>query len=233
MQAKPDIVLVHGAFADGSSWSQVISLLAKDGYNAIAVQIPLTSLEDDIASTRRMLDAIDGPVVLVGHSYGGAVISGAAHGAANVISLVYVAAFAPDEGESLGQDIYGRYPPLPVGQYFRPDAGGNLYIDRDHFRECFAQDVDSDQAHVMAAAQKPIAGAIFGAKVGPAAWHDIPAWYQISEDDGMIPPDAQRWMANRIGARTITLPSSHASLISHPREIADLIEEAATAGASG
>jgi pimeloyl-ACP methyl ester carboxylesterase len=230
METKPNIVLVHGAFADGSSWSRVIPLLATDGYNVIAVQNPLTSLEDDIANTRRVIDALDGPVVLVGHSYGGAVISGAAHGAANVISLVYIAAFAPDEGEALGQDIYGRYPPLPSGQYFQPDATGNLYIDRTHFHECFAHDVDRDQANVMAAAQKPIAASIFGVKAGPAAWHNIPAWYQISEDDGMIPPDAQRWMADRIGAKTISLKSSHASLVSHPQEIAELIKQAATAG---
>jgi pimeloyl-ACP methyl ester carboxylesterase len=229
MSVKPNIVLVHGAFAEGSSWSQVVPLLTDDGYEVTVVENPLTSLEDDISNTRRVIDAIDGPVVLVGHSYGGAVISGAAHGSTNVSALVYIAAFAPEEGEMLGQDIYGRYPPLPSGQYFQPDESGKLSIDRAHFQEAFAQDVDSERANAMAASQRPIAGAIFGTKVGPAAWHNIPVWYQVSEDDGMIPPEAQRWMAERMGAKTISLKSSHASMISHPNEIAELIKEAAAA----
>src|SRR5437773_11887558 len=176
--AKPTIVLVHGAFADGSSWSKVIPILQRDGYNVIAVQNPLTSLDADVETTKRALAMQTGPLVLVGHSYGGAVITQAAAGNANVKALVYVAAFAPEVGEPIG--AFGQQYPAPLGAALKQDPSGFLYIDPAKFHEVFAADLPVAETNVAAAVQKPIIGSVFGASVTEAAWKTIPSWYLVS-----------------------------------------------------
>lgn len=185
MAATTNVVLVHGAFADASSWRRVIPLLQQNGCHVVAVQNPLTSLMDDVAATRRVIDAIPGPVTLVGHSYGGAVI-GVAGNAPNVRSLVYIAAFAPDEGESLGE-LGMRYPSLASVKDYRPDTAGFLSVAPEAFPQDFAADVDREQAQVMAVTQRPVAAAVFGTKAPAPAWRKLPTFYQVSENDGMIP----------------------------------------------
>ena len=172
--AKPTIVLVHGAFADGSAWQRVIPILERDGYTVIAVQNALASLAGDVETTKRVIDAQKGPVVAVGHSYGGAVITGAAAGNANVKALVYIAAFAPEAGEPIG--AFNEKYPSALGPALRPDAAGFLYIDRAQFRDVFAKDVSLAETRVMAATQKPVSGSVFGASVERPAWKTIPAW---------------------------------------------------------
>lgn len=223
--AKPTIVLVHGAFADGSSWERVIPILQKDGYNVIAVQNPLTSLEADIETTKRVIDAQQGPVVVVGHSYGGAVITEAAAGNPNVKSLVYIAAFAPDSGVPIG--ALGEKYPSRLATGLRPDAAGFLYIDRALFRELFAADVPVEETMVAAATQKPIIGSVFGASVRKVAWKTIPSWYLVAQDDHAINPDEERFYAQRMRATTVEVKSSHVPFLSHPQEVARLIEQAA------
>jgi len=217
-----NIVLVHGAWSDGTGWIKVIPILQAAGYNVVSVQNQMASLPGDAANTRAVIDSVQGPTVVVGHSYGGAVITSAAQGASHVKALVYVAAFAPDEGESLGS-----FPPGPGGKFVAPGPGGLLYIDRAKFPEYFAGDVPAGEAAVLASVQRPVAGEIFGDKMGTPAWKSIKSWYQVSEDDMMIPPDLERKFASRANATTISLPSSHASLVSRPKEIAELILVAA------
>jgi pimeloyl-ACP methyl ester carboxylesterase len=225
--ARPTIVLVHGAFADGTGWQSVIPLLERDGYAVVAVQNPLTSFDVDVATTTRLIDAPRGPVVAVGHSYGGAVITGAAAGNPNVKALVYVAAFAPDAGEAIG--AFGERYPAPLAQALRPDAAGFLYVDRGRFRDIFASDVPETQARVMAAAQKPVIGSVFRASVPQAAWKTIPSWYLVAQDDRAINPALERFYARRMGATTTEVKSSHAVFVSHPDAVARVIEQAATA----
>lgn len=225
MAGKPNIVLVHGAWGDGSHWSRVIPLLHRKGYTVRAVQNPLTSLADDVDRTRRLAESLDGPTILVGHSYGGAVISGAGN-ARNVVGLVYIAAFAPDEGDSLGSIFSRREAPAGAAS-IRPDKDGFLWIDPEQFRGSFCQDLDEETALVMALSQKPIAARCFEDKAGAPAWRGKPSWYQISAGDRMIPPETEAWMAERMGARkTITLNASHASLASQADAVTALIEEA-------
>ena len=226
--SKPSIVLVHGAFADGSGWRNVIPLLERDGYEVTAVQNPLTSLADDIATTRRTIEALKGPVVLVGHSYGGAVISGAATGNPRVKALVYIAAFAPAEGDSLGS-LLKSMAPSDIGPALAPDAGGFLYIDRAKFRDVFAKDVSEAEARIMAATQKPIAGAIFETPGPAAAWKTIPSWYLVATEDRAINPELQRFMAKRIGATIAEVKASHVPFITHPKQVAGMIKAAANA----
>jgi pimeloyl-ACP methyl ester carboxylesterase len=223
--AKPTIVLVHGAFADATSWQHVIPILERDGYNVIAVQNALASLAGDVETTKRVIDAQTGPVVVVGHSYGGAVITGAAAGNSNVKALVYIAAFAPEPGEAIG--AYGDKYPAPLNATLKPDAAGFLYIDRARFREVFCADLPATEASVMAATQKPVIGSAFGASVDQAAWKTIPSWYLVTQDDRAINPDLERFYAKRIGAKTSEIKSSHVPFISHPAEVARLIEQAA------
>ena len=225
-------VLVHGAWADGSSWSGVIRRLQDGGCQAIAVQLPLTSFGDDVAVTRRAIALRDGPIVLAGHSYGGMVISEAANNAPNVASLVYISAFANEEGEMLGE-INARIAPAPGPTPLRFNDAGFVWVDQEAFPRVFAHDVDPAQTRVMAAVQKPIAAKIFGEKPGKPAWKSIPSWYLISEDDRMIPAPLQKFMANRMGAISRTVPGSHASLVSHAEEAAQLILDAAKAAAGG
>ncbi len=226
--ATKNAVLVHGAWADGSSWSKVIPLLEERGFDVTAVQLPLTSLDDDIQVTRNALEAQTGSTVLVGHSYGGMVITGAATDRTNITALVYIAAFGPDQGESV--EALGQQGPTPPGAaQVRPDKHGFLWIDRKGFAEVFAGDVDPVEANVMAAVQKPLSLASNAGKSGPPAWKQIPSWYLVSSNDQMIPPQAEEFMAKRMGATVRSVPASHASMISHPTEVTDLILLAAQA----
>ena len=224
---KPVIVLVHGAFADGTGWQRVIPLLEKDGYTVIAVQNSLTSLDTDVATSKRVIDAQKGPVVVVGHSYGGAVITGAAAGNVSVKALVYINAFAPDSGEPVG--IFSDK--IPVAKSLVPDAAGFLYIDRAKFHEVFCADVSESEAQIMSAVQKPLSSVTFGQSVPVAAWKTIPSWYVVGQEDKTIDPDLERFYAKRMGAHTTEIKASHVPFISHPKEITRIIEEAATAAA--
>jgi pimeloyl-ACP methyl ester carboxylesterase len=219
-----NIVLVHGGWADGSSWSKVISILHEAGHRVghrvIAVQLPLHSLADDVATVKRAIDLVDGPTILVGHSYGGEVITNAGYNDPNVTGLVYIAAFAPDEGQSLSSFVDPATFPKDL---FILDSGGFIYLNPETFRENFAQDVDPAEADLMAIVQKPFNQSIFGEKSGPPAWKQLPTWYQISDSDRMIPPDVQRMFAERMNATTLSLNTSHASYVSHPNDIAELI----------
>jgi pimeloyl-ACP methyl ester carboxylesterase len=215
-----NIVLVHGAWADGSGWGKVIPILTAAGHKVIAVQLPLHSLEDDIATVKRAIDLVGKPVTLVGHSYGGAVITNGAYNNHNVIGLVYIAAFAPDEGQSLSTFVSpAKFPK----ELFIADNAGFLYINPKLFGEYFAQDVNSPEADVMAIAQKPFNQSNFVAKSGPPAWKQLPTWYQISSADRMIPPDVERTFAKQMNAATLTINASHVSYVSHPTEIAQFI----------
>jgi pimeloyl-ACP methyl ester carboxylesterase len=222
MAKKPNIVLVHGAWADGSSWNKVITLLLKEGYNVTVTQHPLTSLEDDVETTRRVAEMQDGPTVLVGHSYGGVVITEAAHKCPNVVGLIYIAAFAPNVGESINSLAAGA-PPPPGFSAVRPDKYGVLWLDKELMPDNFCQDVEKEEAAVMAVTQQPIAARCFDDKVTNAGWQKLPTWYQISAQDRMIPPPAQQFMGERMKAKIVFLPTSHAPMVSHPDEIADII----------
>jgi pimeloyl-ACP methyl ester carboxylesterase len=228
MSTKPNIVLVHGAWADGSCWGKVIPLLKDAGFNVVATQLKLTSLADDAETVRRVAEIFDGPVLLVGHSYGGAVITESVQLCRNVNGLVYVAGFALDKGESLSILSSGAPVAPPGAAAIRPDKYGFLWIDRELFAENFCADLEQTEALVMAATQRPLSVVCFEDQVTNAGWKNLPCWYQISLNDRMIPPQAEQFMAQRINARTISLPSSHASMVSHPKEVADFILEAAT-----
>ena len=232
MAGKPTIVLVHGFWGGAAHWSKVIVQLNKLGHKNIhAVENPLTSLADDIERTRKMAAQINGPVLLVGHSYGGAVITGAGN-APNVVGLVYIAAFAPDEGEALGEIAQGAPPPAGAANV-APDSDGYVWIDPEKFHESFCQDLTADEALVMAVTQKAPVGSTFGDKSGPPAWKSKPSWYQISGEDRMIHPQNQTRMSGRLHAKKIiTLAAGHASLASKPIEVSALIDEAATATSS-
>ncbi|MFD5900198.1 alpha/beta hydrolase [Streptomyces microflavus] len=225
MSEKPTIVLVHGFWGGAAHWANVITELKKRGYDRIrAVENPLTSLADDAERTRKMVRQVDGPVVLVGHSYGGAVITEAGD-LPDVTALVYIAAFAPDAGESPGQ-ISQENPPAAFDN-IAPDSDGYLWITQDTFRESFCQDLSADEALVMAVTQKAPLGSTFGDNVTAPAWRNKPTWYQVSTQDRMIHPDNERHMAQRMNPRrTIELDASHASLASQPQAVVDLIEDA-------
>jgi len=226
MSKHANIMLVHGAWADGSCWSKVILLLQAKGHKVTAAQIPLTSLDDDIAVTRRLLAAQTEPTVLVGHSYGGAVITGAATGLAQVKALVYITAFGLDQGESL-ESLSKQGPQSPGSAAIEPDTSGYLWINREKFHQAFAADATADEASIMAAVQRPLGVASFiGAESAPA-WKSIPSWYLLCTDDHMIPPSAQELMAKRMNATVRSVSSSHAPFMSRPREVAEIIELAA------
>ena len=231
MASNVNVVLVHGAFCDGSSWSGVIPLLQEAGHNVIAVQLPLTSLSDDIATTNSALASLSGPVILAGHSYGGAVVTGAGN-AANVAGLVYIAAYVPDEGENL-QNLNDKFAGTEGQKHIGPAYLANtVWIDPQIFPQVFAADVEPTQARVMAAVQKPTGFGCLGEKSGVPAWKKVPSWYLVSNNDQTINPEAERWMAQRIKATASSIASSHASPVSHPREVADLILTAAQAVAN-
>ncbi|MCV3238817.1 alpha/beta hydrolase [Mesorhizobium sp. ZC-5] len=228
MPNKPAIVLVHGFWGGAAHWGKVIVALSKKGYQSIsAVENPLTSLADDAERTRKMIAQHQGPVLVVGHSYGGAVITEAGD-QPNVVGLVYIAAFAPDAGESPGS-ITAKNPPVAVPN-LAPDSDGFLWIRRDKFHESFCQDLTADEALVMAVAQKAPVASTFENTITKPAWKKKPSWYQISTEDRMIAPANQEWMSGRLGAKKIvTLKASHASLASMPNEVTALIDEAASA----
>nr|WP_313430199.1 alpha/beta hydrolase [Brevundimonas diminuta] len=226
MSKSASIVLVHGFWGGAAHWGKVITELAKRGYTSLhAVEMPLTSLADDAERVRKMVRQQEGPVILVGHSYGGAVLSEAGD-LPNVAALVFVAAFAPDAGESPGA-ITQQDPPVAAPN-LAPDSDGYLWIKADKFHESFCQDLTADEALVMAVTQKAPLAAAFGDAVTAPAWRSKPSWYQVSSQDHMITSTNQQRMSARLNARkVITLDASHASLASHPSEICDLIEEAA------
>ncbi len=226
MSKNANIMLVHGAWADGSCWSKVILLLQAKGFNVTAAQIPLTSLDNDIEVTRRLLSGQTEPTVLVGHSYGGAVITGAATATPNVKALVYITAFGLDEGESL-ESLAKQGPPSPGSAAIEPDAQGFLWINRTKFHESFAGGATADEASVMAAVQKPLSFAAFAGKESVPAWKSIPSWYLVCTEDHMIPPPAQEFLAKRMNATVRSVPSSHCPFVSHPQEVADIIALAA------
>jgi pimeloyl-ACP methyl ester carboxylesterase len=227
MSKKPNIVLVHGAWADGSSWAKVIPLLKEAGYNVVATQQSLLTLADDAETARRLVEAQDGPVLLVGHSYGGAIITEAAPSCPNVIGLVYIAGFGLDTGESLAI-LSSSAPVAPPGAAaIQPDQYGRLWLDRELFADNFCQDLDPTESATMAATQRPLSVACFEGKITDAGWKHVPSWYQVSSEDRMIPPPAEQFMAERMKAKTITLPSSHVTMLSHPKEVAEFVLSAA------
>jgi len=225
-RAEPvkNVVLVHGAFADGSGWRRVADILGKDGYTVTIVQEPLTSLADDAAATKRMIERVNAPLILVGHSYGGAVITQAGN-EPQVRGLVYIAAFQPDTGETLG-DLLKQKPPA-VGNTLVPAGEGYLIVDPKAFHADFAADVPATEASFMAISQVPINVSAIGTPITNAAWHNKPSWYAVATEDHMINPDLERFMAKRAGSDTIEVKSSHAMFLSKPEDVAHLIERAA------
>lgn len=226
MNGRPNIVLVHGAWADGSCWSGVIERLQADGFRVTAPQFPLTSLADDVARLRQVLDFQDGPTVVVGHSYGGQIMTALGDDAHNVVALVYIAAFGLDEGESLGQ-LLSQGPVTPALAHLFTDARGFGWLSEEDFVEHFAGDVDSTRAHVMYAVQQPLASSAFTDVMGVPAWKSLPSWYLVAQNDEALPPDAERLFAKRMGATTTEIPSSHVAMVSHATEVAQLIATAA------
>jgi len=225
-QSKPTIVLVHGAWADASGWYDVTRALQVRGYKVVAVQNSLFSFAKDIETTQRVLAAQQGPLVVVGHSYGGAVISAAAAGNPNVKALVFVAAFAPDSGEALGA-LLQRYPDLGLGKALVPDAAGFLYIDAAKYPEVFANGLPLPQARAFATEQKPIAGSALGEPLTVApAWKTVPSWYVVGTQDRAINPELERFMAKRMNAHVTELPAGHLVFISRAEDVARVIESA-------
>jgi pimeloyl-ACP methyl ester carboxylesterase len=228
MNTRPNIVLVHGAWAEGSCWTGVIERLQADGYHVTAPQFPLTTQADDVARLRQVLDLHDGPTIVAGHSYGGQVITALGADAPNVAGLVYIAAFGLDQGESLGA-LLSQGPVTPALAHLFTDSHGFGWLSEDDFVDHFAGDVYPARAKVLYAVQQPIAMSIFEEVMGVPAWKTLPSWYLVAADDQALPPDAERLFATRMGATTVEIPSSHVAMVSHPREVAELIETAAKA----
>ena len=227
-QAKPNVVLVHGAWADGSSWSAVIESLQARGYDVTAPQFPETSLADDVARLRQILSRQSGPTIVAGHSYGGQIMTALGDDAPNVAGLVYVAAFALTEGESLGA-LLGGGPPTPALAHLVVDEKGFAWLPEDDFVGHFAADVDPTKARVMYAVQQALSMSTFEDVMGVPAWKSCPSWYLVATNDEAIPPDAERMFAERMGATTVEIPSSHVAMVSHPDQVVSLIEAAADA----
>jgi pimeloyl-ACP methyl ester carboxylesterase len=225
-----NIVLVHGAWADGSSWSKIVPLLEAKGFHVTCVQNPLSSLADDVAATDRIINAQDGPVLLVGHSYGGAIITEAGMNP-KVAGLVYVAAFAPDKGESLAS-LSKPYGATPLGAELRPVEGGFLILTEKGVDEDFAQDLTPEEKSLVLATQGPLQGSIFGTPLTSAAWHTKPSWFVIASNDRAIAPEQEKATAKRMNSKTLTLESSHVAMLAKPKEVTDFIAEAAATGAS-
>jgi len=220
-----NIVLVHGGFVDGAGWEGVYKILKKNGHNVSIVQNPTISLKDDVAVTKRVIAAQDGPAVLVGHSYGGAVITEAGNGP-KVAGLVYITAFAPDKGESVATLIKDPPPGAPIPPIL-PPQDGFLFLDKKAFPASFAGDVDADKAAFMADSQVPWGVEALSGTISQAAWRSKPSWYLVVTEDRMIPPDAQRAMSKRAGSSVVEVPGSHAIYVSQPASVAALIEQAA------
>jgi pimeloyl-ACP methyl ester carboxylesterase len=232
MTVQPNVVLVHGAWADGSCWSGVIERLQADGYTVTAPQFPESTLAADVARLRQVLHRQDGPTVVVGHSYGGQIMTALGTDAPNAVGLVYIAAFGIDEGESLGA-LAAQGPPTAALAHLDIDAAGFAWLPEEDFVKHFAADVDPVKARVMYAVQQPVAASAFQDVMGVPAWKSLPSWFLVATADEAIPPDAERQFAARMGATTIELASSHVAMVSHPDEVAQFVETAAQAVASG
>src|SRR5437016_7408089 len=228
MTGRPNIVLVHGAWADGSCWNGVIERLQEAGYAVRAPQFPLTSIGDDVARLRQVLAFQDGPTIVVGHSYGGQIITSLGTDAPNVVGLVYIAAFGLDQGESLGA-LLAQGPVAPALAHLIIDKQGFAWLPEDDFVNHFAADVDPVKARVMYAVQQALSASAFQDVMGVPAWKALPSWYLVAADDQALPPDAQRLFARRRGATTVELPSSHVAMVSHPDDVVKLIETATQA----
>jgi len=227
MSDLPNVVLVHGAWADGSSWSDVIERLQAKGYNVTAPQFPETSTEDDVARLRHVLARQNGPTVLAGHSYGGQIMTALGSDAPNVIGLVYVAAFGIDEGESLGA-LLGGGPPTPSLANLIVDEQGFGWLPEADFVGHFAADIDPAQARVLYAVQQPISMSTFEYTMGEPAWKSLPSWFVVAANDEAIPADAERQFAQRMRATTVEVPSGHLAMVTHPDTVVELIEAAAS-----
>ncbi len=232
MGQRPNMVLVHGAWADGSSWSAVIERLQGDGYHVIAPQFPMTSLADDVARLRQVLEFQDGPTIVVGHSYGGQVMTALGRDAPNVVGLVYIAAFALEQGESLGA-LLAQVPVTPALAHVFTDKQGFAWLSEEDFVNHFAADVNPTSAKVMYAVQQALITSAFTEVMGEPAWKSLPSWYLVASDDEALPPDAERHFASRMGATTVEVPSSHVPMVSHPKEVVELIESALETCQSG
>jgi pimeloyl-ACP methyl ester carboxylesterase len=228
MRPRPNVVLVHGAWADGSSWSSVIERLQADGYHVTAPQFPLTSLADDVARLRQVLALQDGPTVIAGHSYGGQVMTALGDDAPNVVGLVYIAAFGLDEGESLGA-LLAQGPPTPALAHQFVDDRGFAWLSEDDFVNHFAGDLDPVKAKVSYAVQQPLSASAFDDVIGMPAWKALRSWYLVAQEDEALPPDVERMFATRMGATSVEVPSGHLAMVSHPVEVVELIETAAEA----
>jgi pimeloyl-ACP methyl ester carboxylesterase len=229
--ARPNIVLVHGAWADGSCWSAVIERLQADGYRVTAPQFPLSSLDADVARLRQVLRLQDGPTVVAGHSYGGQIMTALGSDAPNVSALVYIAAFGLDQDESLGA-LLSQGPVTPALAHMITDGQGFGWLSEDDFVNHFAADVEPTKARVLYAVQQPLTVSAFNEAMGTPAWKSLPSWYLVATDDEAIPPDAERQFAARMGATTVEVASSHVAMVSHPAEVTDLVKAAAEAVAA-
>ncbi len=223
-----NIVLVHGAWADGSSWSAVIERLQANGYNVSAPQFPMSQLSADVARLRQVLGRQNGPTIVVGHSYGGQIITALGSDAPNVVALVYIAAFGLDQGESIGA-LLGQAPASPALAHLSIDQQGFAWLPEDDFVHHFAADVDPVKARVMYAVQQPLAGTALQEVMGVPAWKALPSWFMVADGDQAIPPDAERLFAKRMGATTVEVPTNHVAMVSHPQDVVQLIETAAQA----
>jgi pimeloyl-ACP methyl ester carboxylesterase len=231
MNPLPNIVLVHGAWADGSCWSAVIETLQAEGYKVTAPQFPLTSLADDVARLRQVLTLQDGPTIVTGHSYGGQIMTALGEDTPNVVGLVYIAAFGLDEGESLGALLsQGPVPAALVHQFV--DTRGFVWLSEDDFVNHFAADVDPIKARVMYAVQQPVAATAFNDVMATPAWKSLPSWYLVATNDEAIPPDAERLFAKRMGAEIVEVPSGHVAMVSHPSDVVQLTRMAAEASSA-
>jgi pimeloyl-ACP methyl ester carboxylesterase len=226
MTALPNVVLVHGAWADGSSWNAVIERLQNEGYNVTAPQFPMNALSDNVARLRLVLDRQNGPTIVAGHSYGGQIMTALGSDAPNVIGLVYIAAFGLDEGESIGA-LLEQAPPTPALAHLDIDAQGFAWLPEDDFVNHFAADVDPVQAKVMHAVQQPLHISALSDVMGVPAWRSLPSWYLVADGDQAIPPDAERQFAARMGADTVEVASNHVAMVSHPDETVERISAAA------
>jgi pimeloyl-ACP methyl ester carboxylesterase len=228
MTVQPNIVLVHGAWADGSSWSAVVQRLQSDGYNVTAPQFPESSLANDVARLQQVLERQDGPTLVAGHSYGGQIMTALGTDAPNVVGLVYIAAFGLDQGESIG-GLLATGTPTAALAHMDIDKQGFAWLPEDDFVTHFAADIDPVQARGMYAVQQPVAASAFEDVMGVPAWKSLPSWFLVAEDDQAIPPDAERQFAKRMGATTVEVRTGHVAMVSHPDDVVQLIEAAAEA----
>ena len=228
MTTLPNIVLVHGAWADGSSWSAVIERLQADGYTVTAPQFPLTTLAENVARLRQVLARQSGPTIVAGHSYGGQIVTALSTDAPNVVGLVYISAFGLDQGESIGA-LLAQGPPTPALAHLSIDQQGFAWLPEDDFVHHFAADVDPVKAKVMYAVQQPLSATALGDVMGVPAWKALPTWFLVADGDQAIPPDAERLFAKRMGATTVEVSTNHVAMVSHPDDVVKLIETAAQA----